>query len=90
MVQETNTSTSCATCAELEQREEPKDYHCRHGRFDRSSFRGAGPSPSPVQVIFELFNMPFQACCQQFAVYDTFVFSDIAPFLELAESRLMR
>jgi hypothetical protein len=43
MVQHTYTFPSCATCAELEQRQEPEEYHCRQGRFDKKKPRWFAP-----------------------------------------------
>jgi hypothetical protein len=43
MVQHTDTSPSCAACAELELRQEPEEHHCRQGRFDKKKPRWFAP-----------------------------------------------
>jgi hypothetical protein len=42
-MQHAHISLSCASCAELEQRQEPEEYHCRQGRFDKRKPRWFAP-----------------------------------------------
>ncbi len=38
-----HTPPACGTCAELEERLEPEEYHCRQGRFDKRKPRWFAP-----------------------------------------------
>jgi len=93
MVQQTSTSPSCATCAELEQRQEPEEYHCRHGRFDRKKprwFAAAGIARPNKTVAQTQQGCPFISALGIFTLMSGLLFMNLSFDSQLQKALMLR